>query len=116
MGFLVPEVGRWSAETGSDNEFVHKNSPNPLPNPDVTPETCLRTIESEQYMVQAHYNNHYNANVQFKGEYMGKMMPPDSVNYQDYDRCSDLEEKHHMSDKYSFPYTGKSLCDALEFL
>ncbi|XP_050305133.1 protocadherin-like wing polarity protein stan isoform X2 [Anthonomus grandis grandis] len=103
----VPEVGRWSAETGSDNEFLNKtNSPNPLPNPDVTPETCLRTIESEQYMVQAHYNNHYNTN--FKGDYMPKIMPHDNLNYQEYDRCSEIEEKHHnMNDKYLFPYTAE---------
>ncbi|CAG9761162.1 unnamed protein product [Ceutorhynchus assimilis] len=104
----VTEVGRWSAETGSDNEFLHKNSPNPLPNPDVTPETCLRTIDSEQYMMQAHYNNHYNSNVSFKGDYMHKMMPHDNLNYQDYDRRSDIEEKHHnMGDKYLFPYTAE---------
>ncbi|XP_076265474.1 protocadherin-like wing polarity protein stan isoform X1 [Rhynchophorus ferrugineus] len=101
----IPEVGRWSADTGSDNEFLHKNSPNPLPNPDVTPETCLRTIESEQYMVQTHYNNQYNTNVPFKGDYVPKMMPHENVNYQEYDRCSDIEEKHHMNDKYLFPYT-----------
>ncbi|KAL1494818.1 hypothetical protein ABEB36_010350 [Hypothenemus hampei] len=102
----VPEVGRWSAETGSDNEFLHKNSPNPLPNPDVTPETCLRTIESEQYIVQAHYNNHYNSNMTFKGDYVPKLIQPDNVNYQDYDRCSDVDEKH-MNDKYLFPYTAE---------
>lgn len=99
-------MGRWSAETCSDNEILHKNSPNPLPNPDVTPETCLRAIESEQYIVQGHFNNRYNSNVPFKGDYMAKLNQ-ESVNYQEYDRCSDLEEKHHMNEKYLFPYTGK---------
>ncbi|CRK90013.1 CLUMA_CG003735, isoform A [Clunio marinus] len=33
----TPNVGRWSQETGSDNEIPHKtSSPNPLPNPDIT--------------------------------------------------------------------------------
>ncbi|XP_049823743.1 protocadherin-like wing polarity protein stan isoform X2 [Aethina tumida] len=105
----VPEIGRWSQETGSDNEFCHKTgSPNPLPNPDVTPETCL-PIQSEQFMVRTHYDNHYNPNsTMFKGEYMPKMMPHENMNYQEYaDRCSDIDDKHHMNDKYLFPYTAE---------
>lgn len=35
-----PEMGRWSQETGSDNEGINAGlaspSPNPLPNPDLT--------------------------------------------------------------------------------
>ncbi|KAJ8975858.1 hypothetical protein NQ317_015895 [Molorchus minor] len=106
----VTEIGRWSAETGSDNEFCHKNSsPNPLPNPDVTPETCLPALQSEQYMVRTHYDNHYDPNsMPFKSKYMPKVMPHDNMNYQEYtDRCSDIEEKHHINDKYLFPYTAE---------
>jgi hypothetical protein len=108
---VVPEVGRWSAETGSDNEFCHKtNSPNPLPNPDVTPETCLPALQSEQYMVRTHYDNHYNPNSQgFKSDYLSKMMHHENMNFQDYaERGSDVDDKHHMNDKYLFPYTGKN--------
>lgn len=104
---LAPEVGRWSVETGSDNEFCHKNSPNPLPNPDVTPDTCLPPMQTDQYMVRTHYDTQYMPNLQSsKNDYMNKRMPPhDNVNYQDYpERISDNEEKHH--DKYHFPYTG----------
>lgn len=104
---LVPEVGRWSVETGSDNEFCHKNSPNPLPNPDVTPDTCLPPLQTDQYVVRTHYDTQYMANLQSsKNDYMNKRMPShDNVNYQDYtERMSDNEEKHH--DKYHFPYTG----------
>jgi cadherin EGF LAG seven-pass G-type receptor 1 len=106
----VPEVGRWSAETGSDNEFCHKtNSPNPLPNPDVTPETCLPALQSEQYMVRTHYDNHYNPNSQgFKSDYLSKMMHHENMNFQDYaERGSDVDDKHHMNDKYLFPYTAE---------
>ncbi|KAG5887440.1 hypothetical protein JTB14_003292 [Gonioctena quinquepunctata] len=106
----VPEVGRWSAETGSDNEFCHKNSsPNPLPHPDVAPETCLPALQTEQYMVRTHYDNHYGPNTMaYKGDYMPKIMPHDNVNYQEYaDRCLDIEDKQHMSEKYLFPYTAE---------
>lgn len=42
-----------------------------------------------------------------KADYMGKLMSPHNINYQDYvERCSDIEEKHHVNDKYLFPYTG----------
>lgn len=109
---VVPEIGRWSAETGSDNEFCHKiSSPNPLPNPDVTSETILPpALQSEQYMVHGtQYDNHYN-NTGFKEDYLPKMIPHDNMNYQEYrDRGSDLDDKHHMNDKYLFPYTGKQL-------
>lgn len=100
-------VGRWSTETGSDNEYCHKrNSPNPLPNPvDVTPETCLPTLQSEQYMVRPHYDNHYKT--QLKSEYLARMVHPDNMNFQDYPDRPDFDEKHHMNDKYLFPYTGK---------
>lgn len=39
----TPNVGRWSQETGSDNEIPpHKtSSPNPLPNPDITDTSYL---------------------------------------------------------------------------
>lgn len=105
---LVPEVGRWSAETGSDNEFCHKtSSPNPLPNPDVTPDTYIPPVHSEQYVGRMHYDPHYILNTENKVDYMGKMIPHHDKNYQDYaDRCSDMEEKH-VNDKYLFPYTGK---------
>lgn len=60
-------------------------------------------------MVRTHYDNHYNPNTMgFKGDYMPKIMPHDNMNYQEYaERCSDIEEKHHMNDKYLFPYTGE---------
>ncbi|XP_017787025.1 PREDICTED: protocadherin-like wing polarity protein stan isoform X1 [Nicrophorus vespilloides] len=105
----VPEVGRWSAETGSDNEFCHK-SPNPLPNPDITPDTCLPSNQSEQYMMRAHYDPQYVTNMAHtKAEYMGKLVSPhENINYQEYaERCSDLDEKHHINDKYLFPYTAE---------
>ncbi|KAK9696737.1 Laminin G domain [Popillia japonica] len=105
---LVPEVGRWSVETGSDNEFCHKNSPNPLPNPDVTPDTCLPPLQTDQYMVRTHYEPQYLANLQSsKNDYMNKHIPSrDNVNYQEYsERISDNDEKHH--DKYHFPYTAE---------
>ncbi|XP_074026257.1 protocadherin-like wing polarity protein stan isoform X2 [Leptinotarsa decemlineata] len=106
----VPEVGRWSAGTGSDNEFCHKNSsPNPLPPPGVAPETCLSTLQSEQYMVRAHYDNCYGPNtIPYKGEYMPKMIPHDNMNYQEHvEKCLDVEEKQHMNEKYLFPYTAE---------
>lgn len=105
----MPEVGRWSAETGSDNEFCHKtNSPNPLPNPDVTPETCLPGVHPEQYVGRMHYDPHYIMNTETnKVDYLSKIMQHHDKNYQDYpDRCSDIDEKHHINDKYLFPYTG----------
>ncbi|XP_037956200.1 protocadherin-like wing polarity protein stan isoform X2 [Teleopsis dalmanni] len=41
-----PNMGRWSQETGSDNEHVHGQkitiSPNPLPNPDLTDTSYLQ--------------------------------------------------------------------------
>lgn len=106
---LVPEVGRWSAETGSDNEICHKtSSPNPLPNPSVPSDTRIPHLQSENYMVRPHYDNHYNQkNQTFKSSYVPKMMPHENMNYQDYnERMSDIEEKHQMNDKYLFPYTG----------
>lgn len=42
-----------------------------------------------------------------KSDYMGKMMGH-NMNYQEYsDRCSDIEEKHHINEKYLFPYTAE---------
>ena len=107
--YIVPEVGRWSVETGSDNEFCHKNSPNPLPNPEVTPDTCLPVMQSEQYMVRTQYDGQYVPGLQNnKINYIAKRMPShDNVNYQDFgERMSDNDDKHHVNDKYHFPYTG----------
>ncbi|XP_044754021.1 protocadherin-like wing polarity protein stan isoform X2 [Coccinella septempunctata] len=104
----IPEVGRWSAETGSDNEMCHKtSSPNPLPNPNVPSDTCIQHLQSENYVVRPHYDNHYNPkNQAYKSSYVPKMMPHENMNYQDYnERMSDIEEKHQMNDKYLFPYT-----------
>jgi len=105
------EIGRWSAETGSDNEFVHKTgSPNPLPNPDVTPDTCLPPTMSEQYMVRTHYDSQYIGNIHgSKNGSLAKLVTSrDNMNYHDYtDRGSDLDEKHHINDKYLFPYTAE---------
>ncbi|CAG9865104.1 unnamed protein product [Phyllotreta striolata] len=102
----VAEVGRWSAETGSDNEFYQKNgSPNPLPHPDVTPETSVPALQSEQYMVRTHYNNYNPNTLVYKGDYLPKIMPHDNMNYPEY--LSDNEEKQHTNDKYHFPYTAE---------
>lgn len=123
----MPEVGRWSAETGSDNEIhCHKtNSPNPLPHPDMAPETYLpKHHEPEsQYMVKTqHYLNdpQYISNLQsdylsnaklgHKDDYhiQNKLMASHE-NFHDYsDRYSETEEKQHLGDKYLFPYTGKT--------
>ncbi|KAL3270161.1 hypothetical protein HHI36_009218 [Cryptolaemus montrouzieri] len=106
----IPEVGRWSAETGSDNEMCQKtSSPNPLPNPNVTSDTCIPPLQTENYMVRPHYDNHYNPkNHGYKNNYMPKMMPHENMNYQEYsERLSDIEEKHQMNDKYLFPYTAE---------
>ncbi|XP_031351868.1 protocadherin-like wing polarity protein stan isoform X2 [Photinus pyralis] len=107
----LPEVGRWSAETGSDNEFCQKtSSPNPLPNPDVTPDTCVPANHPEQYVGRMHYDPHYIMNTEPNQAYMGKMMMHRDKEYGDYveDHCSDLEEnKHHINDKYLFPYTAE---------
>ncbi|GLV44458.1 starry night [Carabus blaptoides fortunei] len=107
----VPEVGRWSAETASDNELhCHKtNSPNPLPNPDMTPDTYLpKSLDSEsQYMVNTqHYLNsdpHY-VHKLMKNDYHAKL----ADNFHEYvDHGSETEEKHHLGDKYLFPYTAE---------
>ncbi|XP_065166570.1 LOW QUALITY PROTEIN: protocadherin-like wing polarity protein stan [Atheta coriaria] len=118
----VPEVGRWSAETGSDNEFCHKTgSPNPLPNPEMPGETYVPPTQSEQYMMRAHYDQQYVTNMGHMGNLgnlgtlsnLGKSnyklgAPHDNMNYHEYpDRCSDVEEKHHVDDKYLFPYTAE---------
>jgi cadherin EGF LAG seven-pass G-type receptor 1 len=44
-----PNVGRWSQETGSDNEIhSHKtSSPNPLPNPDITDTSYLQQHQTK---------------------------------------------------------------------
>lgn len=48
------EIGRWSQETGSDNEMISPMplaktpSPNPLPNPDLTSDTA--------YHLSKHHN------------------------------------------------------------
>lgn len=103
-------MGRWSAETASDNEFCSKKqSPNPLPNPETTGETCIPTLQSEQYMMQANYNApHYmSARQASKIDYLTKGISNDNLNYEDYvERCSDIDDKHHGTDKYLFPYTG----------
>lgn len=119
---IVPEVGRWSAETGSDNEFCHKTgSPNPLPNPEMPGETYVPPTQSEQYMMRAHYDQQYVTNMGHMGNLgnlgtlsnLGKSnyklgAPHDNMNYHEYpDRCSDVEEKHHVDDKYLFPYTAE---------
>lgn len=96
-------------ETVSDNELCHKNnSPNPLPNPDANLETVLSNMQSEQYMVQTHYDNGYGPNgIKFK-DYPMEMIQNENMAYHEYaDRCSDIDDKHHMHDKYHFPYTGK---------
>lgn len=106
-------MGRWSAETASDNEFCNKKgSPNPLPNPEVTGETCIPPLQSEQYMMQANYDApHYmSARQAAKIDYLTKGISNDNLNYEDYtERCSDVDDKHHGTDKYLFPYTGKFL-------
>ncbi|GLV46546.1 starry night [Carabus blaptoides fortunei] len=108
----LPEVGRWSAETASDNKLhCHKtNSPNPLPNPDITPDTYLsKSLDSEsQYMVNTqHYLNsdpHY-VHKLMKNDYYVKL----ADNFHEYvDHGSETEDKHHLGDKYLFPYTGES--------
>ncbi|KAL7022348.1 hypothetical protein ACKWTF_012208 [Chironomus riparius] len=45
----TPNIGRWSQETGSDNEIhSHKtNSPNPLPNPDITDTSYLQQHQNK---------------------------------------------------------------------
>lgn len=101
-------MGRWSTETASDNEF--KQSPNPLPNPEASGETCIPTLQSEQYMMQANYNApHYmSARQAAKIDYLTKGISNDNLNYEDYtERCSDADDKHYGTDKYLFPYTGK---------
>lgn len=58
-------VGRWSQDTGSDNEVhSHKtNSPNPLPNPDLTDTSYLHQHQNKMNMppsllenIQENYN------------------------------------------------------------
>ncbi|GLV40874.1 starry night [Carabus blaptoides fortunei] len=102
--------GRWSAETASDNELhCHKiNSPNPLPNPDITPDTYQpKSLDSEsQYMVNTqHYLNsdpHY-VHKLMKNDYYVKLVD----NFHEYvDHGSETEDKHHLGDKYLFPYTA----------
>lgn len=45
----TPNIGRWSQETGSDNEIhSHKtSSPNPLPNPDITDTSYLQQHQNK---------------------------------------------------------------------
>ncbi|XP_018329600.1 protocadherin-like wing polarity protein stan [Agrilus planipennis] len=106
----VPEIGRWSAETGSDNEYSQKeHSPNPLPNPHMVPETMLSPGHSEQYIGRMQYDPHYmsNSNVS-KSNYISNLISPRDENYQEYlEGGSDGEEKHHVNDKYLFPYTAE---------
>ncbi|CAH1153853.1 unnamed protein product [Phaedon cochleariae] len=105
----VPEVGRWSAETGSDNEFSPKNnSPNPLPPPG---ETRLGRSE-QQYALR--YDDRYGSDaiLAYKGGYAPKVGGgrQDNLNYQEGGerRCEEeMEEKQHVSDKYLFPYTAE---------
>lgn len=48
----TPNIGRWSQETGSDNEMhSHKtSSPNPLPNPDITDTSYLQQHQNKMNM------------------------------------------------------------------
>lgn len=48
----TPNIGRWSQETGSDNEMIaHKtSSPNPLPNPDLTDTSYLHQHQNKMNM------------------------------------------------------------------
>lgn len=49
-----PNAGRWSQETGSDNEVLHSShqtsSPNPLPNPDITDTSYLQQHQNKLNM------------------------------------------------------------------
>lgn len=107
--FSAPGVGRWSVETVSDNELNQKNSsPNPLPNPDGTLETVLSNIPSEHYVVHTQYDKHYGPNGMNLKEYSPELISNENLSYHEYaDRCSDIDEKQHIHDKYLFPYTGK---------
>lgn len=82
----TPNVGRWSQETGSDNEIPHKtSSPNPLPNPDITdtsylhqhqnkinmPPSILENIQ-ESYDVEL-YRKDYQDN--YRGDYPATTIP-----------------------------------------
>lgn len=60
-------------------------------------------------MVRTQYDAQYVTNMQgLKGDYMGKAMPHNNMNYQDYsDRCSDIDDKQHVNEKYLFPYTAE---------
>lgn len=55
----TPNVGRWSQETGSDNEIpMHKtSSPNPLPNPDITDTSYLHQHQNKINMPPAILEN-----------------------------------------------------------
>ena len=83
----TPNIGRWSQETGSDNEIPsHKtSSPNPLPNPDITdtsylhqhqnkmnlPPSILENIQ-ESYDVEL-YRKDYQDN--YRGDYQTTTLP-----------------------------------------
>lgn len=105
--YLGNEVGRWSAETASDNELhCHKTgSPNPLPNPDVTPESYLPKLDADSQYNQRYVGEHYVQKL-MKNDYHAKM----SENFQEYGEGSETDEKHHGHDKYLFPYTGAGGC------
>lgn len=83
QGTSTGNVGRWSQDTGSDNEHIHSNqhkitiSPNPLPHPDLT---------DTSYMQQHH---------------PGKINMPPSI-LENLQINSDLDEndKDNMYDKY----------------
>ncbi|XP_055850573.1 protocadherin-like wing polarity protein stan isoform X3 [Episyrphus balteatus] len=59
-----PNIGRWSQETGSDNEVIHPhktNSPNPLPNPDLTDTSYLHQHQNKINMPPSILENIQNA-------------------------------------------------------
>lgn len=59
-------------------------------------------------MVQTQYDNRYAPKGMNFKEYSSEMIPNDNISYHEYgDRCSDLDDKQHLQDKYLFPYTGK---------
>jgi len=82
MLLLVMESGLRGSQwsgTASDNE----TSPNPLPP-----------------LTETHHTS----------PHLLHKMVADQENFHDLgDQCSETEEKIHLSDKYLFPYTGKSM-------
>lgn len=133
---LVPEVGRWSAETGSDNELQHHNktnSPNPLPHPDITtgsehttylPSKNIHHDPEAQYMVKTYLNSdpQYISNLQ--SDYLTNSELMTGNNYKDgYHIQNKLlmasrdNFQHQMdySDRYSEPEEKQHLGDKYLF-